>query len=125
MTQPNAQVTVSGEAYYRERIMLAPGSILVASVTSKNYQSVTETRRELKRGEMPMSFSMSVSANQIYPNETYFVRVQIMDADGQLRWTAKDSYTLNSRALSQDLGQVLLAQAAMSPHLLEWAQTLI
>lgn len=111
MMKPDAQLTVSGEAYYRERIMLAPESIFLATITDNSYSLISESRRVLKRNEMPVSFSMSVPAVEIDPNETYNVRVQIMDEDGQLRWTAKDVYTLNPRALNQDLGQVLLIAA--------------
>jgi putative lipoprotein len=88
---------VTGTVSYRERIALAPGSLVIVSLedTSKADAIATmlgEARITIERNQVPISFVIDVEPGRIDPRHRYTVRARILDPQGTLRWTSTRAY---------------------------------
>lgn len=113
MIDKTSQMTISGEAYYREKILLSPGHIFTATMSDISRmdapsKTIVETKRVLNRGEMPIAFSLEALQDELSPRSSYAVRATIHDPDGQLAWTTDTVYSVSPQAMDQDLGKLLL-----------------
>ena len=98
-TTPGAgeSTRVSGTVSYRERIALAPGSLVIVTLedTSKADAIATmlgEARITIERNQVPISFAIEVEPGRIEPRHRYAVRARILDPQGALRWTSTQAY---------------------------------
>jgi len=88
---------VTGTVGYRERIALAPGSLVIVTLedTSKADAKATtlgEARITIERKQVPITFAIDVEAGRIEPRHRYTVRARILDPQGSLRWTSTQAY---------------------------------
>lgn len=88
---------VTGTVSYRERIALAPGSLVIVTLedTSKADAKATvlgEARITIERNQVPIAFAIEVEPGRIDPRYTYAVRARILDPQGALRWTSTQAY---------------------------------
>jgi len=88
---------VTGTVSYRERIALAPGSLVIVTLedTSKADAMATmlgEARITVKRDQVPIPFVIEVEAGRIDPRHRYALRARILDPQGALRWTSTQAY---------------------------------
>ncbi len=98
-TTPGAgeSTRVSGTVSYRERIALAPGSLVIVTLedTSKADAIATmlgEARITIERNQVPIGFAIEVEPGRIDPRHRYAVRARILDPQGALRWTSTQAY---------------------------------
>lgn len=98
-TTPGAgeSTRVSGTVSYRERIALAPGSLVIVTLedTSKADTIATklgEARITIERKQVPIAFAIEVEPGRIDPRHRYAVRARILDPQGALRWTSTQAY---------------------------------
>ncbi|MFN0038853.1 MAG: YbaY family lipoprotein [Burkholderiales bacterium] len=98
-TSPGAgeSTRVSGTVSYRERIALAPGSLVIVTLedTSKADAIATvlgEARITIERNQVPISFAIDFDPGRIEPRHRYSVRARILDPQGALRWTSTQAY---------------------------------
>jgi heat shock protein HslJ len=88
---------VTGAVSYRERIALAPGSLVIVTLedTSRADAKATilgESRITIERNQVPIAFAIEVDAGRIDPRHRYAVRARILDPQGALRWTSTQAY---------------------------------
>jgi putative lipoprotein len=88
---------VTGTVSYRERIALAPGSLVIVTLedTSKADTIATvlgEARITIERNQVPISFVIEVEPGRIDPRHRYALRARILDPQGALRWTSTQAY---------------------------------
>jgi heat shock protein HslJ len=98
-TTPGAgkSTQVTGTVSYRERIALAPGSLVIVTLedTSKADAKATilgEARITIERKQVPITFAIDVEAGLIDARHRYAVRARILDPKGALRWTSTQAY---------------------------------
>ena len=87
----------AGTVSYRERIALAPGSLVIVTLedTSKADAIATvlgEARITTERNQVPIAFAIEVEPGRIDPRHRYAVRARILDPQGALRWTSTRAY---------------------------------
>jgi putative lipoprotein len=92
-----ASTRVTGTVSYRERIALAPGSLVIVTLedTSKADAIATmlgEARITIERNQVPIAFAIEVESGRIDPRHRYAVRARILDPQGALRWTSTQAY---------------------------------
>jgi putative lipoprotein len=92
-----APMRVSGTVSYRERIALAPGSMLIVTLEDASKADVqatmlAEARITVERNQVPIPFAIDVEAGRIDPRHRYAVRARILDPQGVLRWTSTQAY---------------------------------
>jgi putative lipoprotein len=92
-----ASTRVTGTVSYRERIALAPGSLVIVTLedTSKADAKATmlgEARITIERNQVPIAFAIEVEPGRIDPRHRYAVRARILDPQGALRWTSTQAY---------------------------------
>jgi putative lipoprotein len=92
-----ASTRVTGTVSYRERIALAPGSLVIVTLedTSKADAIATmlgEARITIERNQAPIAFAIEVEPGRIDPRHRYAVRARILDPQGALRWTSTQAY---------------------------------
>ena len=88
---------VTGTVGYRERIALAPGSLVIVTLedTSKADAKATllgEARITIERHQVPIAFAIEVETGRIDPRHRYAVRARILDPQGALRWTSTQAH---------------------------------
>ena len=109
------QATVSGEAYYRERLLLGPGHVFEAVLLDTSRADTTapvlaRTERELARGEAVIPFTLGVDPSALSPRGHYAVRATVEDPDGGLVFTTDTAQTVSADSLSA--GRLLMVRAA-------------
>lgn len=93
----HAQSGITGTVSYRERIALAPGSVVIVTLedTSKADAIATmlgEARIMIERNQVPIAFAIEVEPGRIDPRHRYAVQARILDPQGALRWTSTRAY---------------------------------
>jgi len=88
---------VTGSVSYRERVALAPGSLVIVTLedTSRADAPATtlgEARITIGRNQVPIPFVIEVEAGRIDPRHRHAVRARILDPQGALRWTSTQAY---------------------------------
>ncbi|MBE0627877.1 MAG: YbaY family lipoprotein [Burkholderiales bacterium] len=88
---------VTGTVSYRERLGLAPGSLVIVTLedTSKADAKATllgEVRITIERNQAPIAFAIEVEPGHIDPRHRYALRARILDPQGALRWTSTRAY---------------------------------
>jgi heat shock protein HslJ/membrane-bound inhibitor of C-type lysozyme len=88
---------VAGTVSYRERIALAPGSMVIVTLEDASKADVQatmlgEARIAVERNQVPIPFAIDVDAGRLDPRHRYAVRARILDAQGSLRWTSTQAY---------------------------------
>lgn len=91
------QVTLSGNAAYRERIALPPDARLTVRISDVSRMDVAapviaETTVASEGRQVPLPFSLSYDRAKIDPRGRYSVSARITDAAGQLLWIT-DTHT--------------------------------
>jgi len=107
---------ISGQAGYRERIALLPGSMFEASlldIARADAPSVpiAQVTRRLDGEQVPLPFDFEVKQHKLKTNLRYAVRATIKTPDGELAWTTDTVYLVDPTLESQDLGLLLLVRA--------------
>ncbi|NLS13854.1 lipo-like protein [Vibrio sp. SM6] len=104
--------TLSGEAFYRERIALPEHAVMVVtledvSIADKAATIVAQKRMTTKGKQVPLAFDLAYAADAIDSQARYSVRVQIW-VDDELRFTSDAAYpVINNGAPTEGL-KVLL-----------------
>ena len=109
------QAAVSGEAYYRERLLLGPGHVFEAVLLDTSRADtaapvLARTRRELARGEAVIPFTLDADPSAFTPRGRYAVRATVEDPNGGLVFTTDTAYPVGADSL--DAGRLLLVRAA-------------
>ncbi|WP_338466802.1 YbaY family lipoprotein [Novosphingobium sp. ZN18A2] len=110
---------ISGQAAYRERIALAPGStfdvrLIDISRADAPADVLAQESRVLNGEQVPLPFTLSVSEHKIKTNRRYAVRATITDPQGRLAWTSDRVYPVGTSAYEQDLGTIALVRVRSS-----------
>lgn len=111
-------VTVSGEATYRERIALAPGSQMVVRIeeTSRADAAATTLAEQtylLERRQVPIAFSVPVPRTALTGAVRTTARVQILGPQGDLAFTTDTAHPVVVRPgqESVELGTLVMVRA--------------
>jgi putative lipoprotein len=94
---PAASTRITGTVSYRERIALAPGSLVIVTLEDISRADVPatvlgEARIAIERHQVPIAFAIEVETGRIEPRHRYAVRARILDPHGVLRWTSTQAY---------------------------------
>lgn len=114
---PAADITVSGEALYRERIMLPPNSILEVrledvSLADAPAELLAQSRSE-NPGTPPYTFKFSLDDDQFQPGHRYNLRASIRQGE-QLIFTTDTAYPVNPEQLQPY--QLIMKKVARAPQ---------
>lgn len=110
--------TISGTAFYRERIGAPPGARFVAVLrdTSRaDAPAIALGRVEIANaGNPPYAFEITYDADTIKPNHTYGVRALLLSADGRLLFTTDTRTPVITRGAPTRV-EIVLKRVASSP----------
>ena len=117
--EENMHIQVTGQAAYRERIMLAPDStfnVRVLDISRADSRSpvIAEYSRLLTGEQVPLAFKLNVPKVKMQRNARYAVRATITGPDKRLSWTTDTVYLVNPAQMSQDIGTLQLVNAKSS-----------
>lgn len=86
-----ATLVLNGTVTYRERIALAPGSVVrvrVEDVSRADVPATVVAEEEIRpTTQVPIPFALPYNPSRVRLDRRYAVRAEIRDADGRLRWT--------------------------------------
>ena len=110
------QMQITGQAAYRERIMLDPGStfdvtLIDISRSDSNAPVLAEYSRRIRGEQVPLQFTLEVPRYKLERNGRYAVRATITGPDRRLAWTTDTVYPVYSNRINQDLGTLQLVSA--------------
>lgn len=114
---PTADVKVSGEALYRERIMLPPGSTLEirledVSRADAPAELLAQTRQE-NPGTPPYAFEFNLDDDQFQPGHRYNLRASIRQGE-QLMFITDTAYSVDPS--KQEPYQLIMRKVAPAPE---------
>ena len=97
--EPNA--AVSGTVAYRERIALTPGARLVVELRDVSMADAAApliARQTIENpGQVPISFKVGYSRDDINSRNTYAIQASIIESDGRLAFTNDTAYDVITR----------------------------
>ncbi|GAA4894132.1 YbaY family lipoprotein [Ferrimonas pelagia] len=109
--EPKAMVQISGEAFYRERVIAALGSVMTISLQDVSRQDVAATviakQTQQVQGPPPFAFVIDYDPDLIDPRMTYSLSVRIEER-GELRFISpshENPFEGDNRILLQAVGQ--------------------
>lgn len=108
-------MTVSGQVAYRQRIALAPGSMVTVtledvSLADAPSQTVASKTFATDGRQVPIAFELEVDPNDLMDRRRYSLRVTIAGPDGDLAWTSDAANIVTATGGDQDLGTINLVQ---------------
>lgn len=108
--EPNA--AVSGTVTYRERIALTPGARLVVELRDVSLQDAAApliARQTIENpGQVPISFRVGYSRDDINSRNTYAIQASIIEADGRLAFTNDTAYDVITRGNPSKVDMLLV-----------------
>lgn len=108
--EPDA--AVSGTVTYRERIALTPGARLIVSLYDVLLQDTAATliaRRTIENpGQVPISFRVEYSRDDINARNTYAIQARITESDGRLAFTNDTAYEVITRGNPSKVDMLLI-----------------
>jgi uncharacterized lipoprotein YbaY/heat shock protein HslJ len=112
---PDALITVSGTAAYRQRIAMPPDAVLsvrLEDVTRADTQSpvLAEFSEQFGDRQVPIAFSLQVANSDIQPGHRYNLRATITVA-GKLHFTTTRSYPVLTQDAANNVDLLLDAVA--------------
>lgn len=89
---PAAQVTLTGTAFYMQRIALPPDARLTVRISDVSLvdapaPEIAKTEMATEGRQVPIPFSLSYDPARIDPRGRYSVSARITDGTGRLIWT--------------------------------------
>jgi putative lipoprotein len=107
---PNA--AVSGTVTYRERIALTPGARLVVELRDVSLQDTAApliARQTIENpGQVPISFRVAYSRDDINSRNTYAIQVKIIESDGRLAFINDTAYDVITRGNPSSVDMLLV-----------------
>jgi len=105
---PAGLVTLSGTAFYRERIALPPDALLTVRVSDVSRMDapapvIAETRVAAKGRQVPLAFSLNYDPARIDSRGRYAVSARITDGAGRLIWITDTHIDLPPAGQTVDL----------------------
>ena len=108
--EPNA--AVSGTVTYRERIALTPGATLVVELRDVSLQDAAApliARQTIENpGQVPISFRVGYSRDDINSRNTYAIQASIIESDGRLAFTNDTAYEVITRGNPSTVDMLLV-----------------
>lgn len=108
-----APATLSGTVTYRERVALAPGSVVTVRLEDTRPADapvpvLAETQVRPGGAQVPVPFTLAYDPARLQRGHRYVLRAQIHNADGLLQWTTVEGVPVRpSGAPTQGLALVL------------------
>nr|WP_281029296.1 YbaY family lipoprotein [Rhizobium sullae] len=91
-----SDLRISGEAFYRERILLPDDATLVVGLLELSGSSVLGATTVSPSGQVPISFTLSVASDQVPAGRNHGLRARIV-ADGKIWFTSDVLLPLDPR----------------------------
>ena len=105
-------VSVSGTVTYRERLALTPGAMLVVELRDVSYADAAApliARQTIPApGQVPISFKVEYSREDIDSRNTYSVSARIVESDGRLAFTNDTAYEVITRGQPSRVDMLLV-----------------
>lgn len=98
---PTAQVDITGDAYYMERIMMPPGSVLEIELIDEVSGERLATERMEDVGAPPYPFGLRVDQELISPEGEYLLQLTLYLPDGAPRFAAEIPVTRDQTHVSR------------------------
>ena len=116
-----ADMHVTGNATYRERVAAPPGSrviVTLSDVSRADAPSVELARQDiaLDGRNVPVAFDLAVDPAKIEPRRTYAVRAVLRSADDILLWTTDTVHAVPHDEDDPDLGMLVMVRASRAPE---------
>ncbi|NEX92121.1 YbaY family lipoprotein [Caulobacter sp. 17J65-9] len=111
---PTGGSEVRGQVTYRERMTLAPTSMLKVALEDVSRLDapatvLTEQTRALGPANPPYAFALACDPGMIRPDRSYAVRAEIRDPDGKLKLTTVTRYPVLTQGAPNEVEIVLQA----------------
>lgn len=110
-----ARATVSGAAFYRERMLLGPGHILVVELQDVSRADAPATvlgrTESAVSGSGPMDFEVSYDPADVQERRRYVLRATLRDAAGELVFLTTQAYPVLTEDSPSEGIQLLLQRA--------------
>ena len=109
-------IIIKGALTYRERMALPPGSAARVTLSDSSIADaaapvIAFTDIELDERQVPVTFELTVPADDLTPRRQYSVRGTISGPDGRLLWTTDTAHTIDVGQSPIDLGTLVLVRA--------------
>lgn len=113
---PTGKTVVTGQATYRERIALEPGSELTVVLLDSSFADplanlFAGTNVKIEDQQVPIPFSLTIDHSRLIPGDQYEVRGIIRGPGGDIRWGNEQGKPVDLSQEKQDLGTIILIAA--------------
>lgn len=114
---PSAEsAVISGSIFYRERMLVPPGSIaqvtlIDGSIADRAAPVLAQADYSVGAAGGPFGYRLSVPTAAILPQGRYFVRATIRDPAQRLLWTSDTATPIDPALRNQTLAPILLVKA--------------
>lgn len=107
---------LSGSVSYRERIALRMNSVITVRLSDVSRMDVpairiAEETIEARGQSIPVPFTLTYEPSRINERNTYAVRAEIRDGNGQLLWTTDTMIPVLTRGAPSDDIEIMLVRA--------------
>lgn len=114
------ELTITGQLIYRQRIALPPNAVAKiqlqdVSLADAPAKIISEQIQELHNQQVPIAFTLKVSAGELQPRNRYSVAARIEDDSGKLLWITDTHNAVDpTQTGTLDLGDIRLVPARVS-----------
>ena len=109
---PDADASITGTVTYRERLALTPGAVVTVQLRDTSLQDVaSELIAEqviTNPGQVPISYEVRYSTDDINPRNTYSISARITESDGRLAFINDTAFDVITRGNPTRIDMVLV-----------------